>query len=127
MKEYHFSGKFYGGIILIAVSLIIGKITQVLFLFHYNNPSIRWTALIIYILSWIPFFIGAWWVGKEYTNAIRKYFSYKYYHQTIKSGTQKAIAKTKERTKNLQNKVKKTFDLQKEKHKSSAKKERLFL
>ncbi len=191
MKEYHFSGKFYGGIILIAVSLIIGKITQVLFLFHYNNPNIRWTALIIYILSWIPFFIGAWWVGKEYTNAIRKYFSYKYYHQTIKSGTQKAIAKTKEefekrnvwrnkyqkiqnvaknsatrnvnenhisvqksdsfhfsrispslknfahqkrdyakflkeRTKNLQNKVKNRFELQKERNKRLPKKEKLF-
>ncbi len=126
MKEYNLSGKFYFGIILIAVSLIIGKITQITFLFHYNDPTIRWTALTIYILSWIPFFIGAWWVGKEYTKAIRKYFSYKYYHQTIKSGTKKAIAKTKERTKSLQNKVKNTFELQKERHKLSQKRRKLF-
>jgi len=115
MTRYHFSGKFYLGIVLIIVSLIIGKITQIIFLFNYSDTTIRWTSLIIYILSWIPFFIGAWWIGKEYTNAIRKYFSYKYYHQTIKSSTQKAFAKTKERTRNLQNKVKNKWEIQREK------------
>jgi len=115
MGKYHFSGKFYAGLILIVASLIVGKITQIIFLFNYSNVTLRWTSIIIYLLSWIPFFIGAWWVGKEYTNAIRKYFSYQYYHQTIKSGTQKALSKTKERTKDIHDKMKSRWEIQKEK------------
>ena len=51
--------------------------------------------LIVYIVSWPMLFLGIWWAGKDYYDAVKKYFSYKYYHEHMKKGTRKAIAKTK--------------------------------
>ncbi|MBI2102378.1 hypothetical protein HYT55_00940 [Candidatus Woesearchaeota archaeon] len=95
MLKYRFSLKFYLGIVLIIVSLLIGKITQIVFLYYFYDPPIRWTAVVIYVLSWIPFGIGIWWVGREYSQAIRKYFSYKYYHEAVKVHAGKAISKSR--------------------------------
>ena len=55
-----------------------------------------WTSIIIYFFSWPPFILGVYWVGKEYAANIQKYFNYKFYHQSIKHQTKKAIDKGKQ-------------------------------
>lgn len=85
-KHLQLSARFYVGVIFIILSLIIGKITQVTFWYYYDNKVIRWTSAIVYILSWIPFIIGILWVGREYAQAIHRYFSYKFYHESLKRG-----------------------------------------
>ncbi len=95
MSAYHLSLKFYLGILLIVLSLVLGKITQIAFLFYFQDEYIRWLSVIIYILSWIPLVVGLVWVGQEYAEVIKKYFSYKYYHQAIKRKVKQGIAKRK--------------------------------
>ena len=99
LQKLFYSRKFILGIIFIIGSLIIGKITTFTFIRYIQEPFIRWISLTIYLLSWPPFIIGVWWVGKEYADNIRKYFGYKYYHQSIKVKTKKAIKKGKEGSK----------------------------
>tara|TARA_Y100000310_G_C20657932_1_gene803022 strand:- start:1423 stop:1911 length:489 start_codon:yes stop_codon:yes gene_type:complete len=112
------SVKFYGGIAMIFLSLIIGKITFAILVLNFrdNNP-LYWWSLIIYILSWPMLIIGVWWVGEEYYRQVKRYISYKFYHESVKSGTkkvyhhtksgtQKVYHKTRHHTKNIHEKVK---------------------
>ena len=50
--------------------------------------------------------IGIYWVGKEYAVGIRKYLSYRFYHQSIKEKTKKALSKTKEISRRVGSKTK---------------------
>lgn len=95
MFNLKYSIKFYFGILLFLGSLVIGKITLAIFLLYFNNPLIKWSSLIIYILSWPMLIIGIWWIGKEYAKALKRYFGYKFYHQSLKSGAKTIIQKTR--------------------------------
>ncbi len=102
MQQYRFSFRFYVGIALIILSLIIGNITKVFFLLYFNDPDIRWISLIIYLLSWPMLIMGAWWAGRETYQALKRYFSYRFYHQQLKEGTKRVYHRTRE----LKDKVK---------------------
>jgi hypothetical protein len=60
--------KFYFGIVFITLSLIIGKVTIVTFL-YYGGMG-KYLSVIAYIISWPMLFIGVYWSGKEYMNKI---------------------------------------------------------
>jgi hypothetical protein len=78
-----FSQKFYTGVILIIASLIVGKITQGLFIWYFNNEFIRQLAIITYIISW-PFFIaGIWMVGTEYADTYKQWRSFRLCYQKL--------------------------------------------
>ena len=83
------------GIFFIVISLILGTITKATFIFYYHDSHLRWTSVIIYLLSWIPLIVGVWWVGHEYSEAVKKYFSYKFYHQAFKTQAGRALSKTR--------------------------------
>ena len=95
MRKLILTSKFYLGILLFILSLIIGKITTVSFLLSRNDELIKWTSVIVYILTWPMMFVGIWWAGSEYTQQIKRYFSYKYYHNHVKEGTKKALVTSK--------------------------------
>jgi len=101
-----FSTKFYLGIFFIILSLVIGKIVQFTFFAYFNDHFIRWISVIIYILSWIPFILGIWWVGREYAAAVQKYFSLKFYRESAKKGARKAVHETKNLGKKVGHKTK---------------------
>src|SRR3989344_4529458 len=94
--QYRFSVKFYVGIFFIIASLVIGKITTFLFIFHFDDVILRYTSAVIYLLSWPLLFLGIWWVGKEYSDAVRRYVSYQFYQESVKKGTKKAVEKTRQ-------------------------------
>ncbi len=100
-----FSWKFYLGVVMIIASLVLGKIAAAIFILYLDDATIRWLSAVIYILTWPLLFIGIWWVGKEYYDSIRRYASYRFYHESLKKGTQKAIGKTKELKSKVQEKV----------------------
>lgn len=77
------SAKFYAGVSLIVLSLIIGKITLAIFVLHLNNVLVRWGSLIMYMITWPMLILGIWWVGEEYYSAIKKYLTYRYYHEKV--------------------------------------------
>ena len=110
MFPYKFSTKFYFGILFIAASLILGKITTFIFFWYFNDTSLRWISLIIYVLTWPLLIIGIIWVGTEYASAIRKYISYQFYHEKVKDRTQQAFYKTKEISSAMHQKVKNKLD-----------------
>ena len=93
--------KFYAGILFIITSFLVGKITQFTFFAYFQNQTIRWISILFYSISWIILTIGVWWVGKESSDAIRRYFSYRFYHESAIKGTKHAIKTTKK----LQKKV----------------------
>lgn len=101
-----YSKKFYAGIVLFALNFVIGAIVKILFLFKFkdlgalkesilsfNSPNsvYLWILIIVYLISWAMLVIGIWWIGAEYTAALKKYFSYRYYHESFKRGTKKAL------------------------------------
>ena len=90
-----FAPKFYLGIALTVASLIIGGITKLTFLVYFTIDFIRWLSLIFYFLSWPMLVLGVWWVGKEYYIAIRKYFTYRFYHESVKRKAKGAYHKTR--------------------------------
>ncbi|MEW5896591.1 MAG: hypothetical protein AB1668_02785 [Nanoarchaeota archaeon] len=96
MFRFKHTHKFYLGMVLIIGSFIVGKISTATFLLYLGDPSIRWLSIIAYVLSWIILVIGGWWVGKEYVEEIKKYISYKYYHESIKEGTKQIKEGTKQ-------------------------------
>ncbi len=96
MQQYRFSLQFYIGIVLIILSLIIGNVTKVFILLYFNDPDIRWISLIIYVLSWPILIVGAWWAGRETYQALKRYFSYRFYHQHLKEGTKRVYHRTQE-------------------------------
>lgn len=101
MIRYRFSGRFYLGILLVLASLLLGKITLVIFIMNLDDSLLRWASLAVYLVSWPMLIIGVWWVGKEYAESVGKYFSYRYYHESMKKNTQKVYDITKEKTKRL--------------------------
>ena len=112
MKFWNYlSIKFYVGILFVALSLIIGKITTFMFLYYFNDMKIRWAAIIIYILSWPLLILGVYWIGKEYSASIKKYITYQYYHESIKSGTRKALYKTKQIGSSVKNRFDEKFHM----------------
>lgn len=94
-----YGAKFYVGIVLIILSLIIGKITTFYFITRFGDQLVMWTSLIVYIISWPMLIVGVWWVGEEYAESIQKYFQYKFYKESLKKTGRKVIDKTKEKTK----------------------------
>ncbi|MBU0470346.1 MAG: hypothetical protein KKA62_02710 [Nanoarchaeota archaeon] len=106
MVKIKYSPKFYLGVILLISNFIIAKIMTVIFFLYFNNKLIRWSSLVVYVLTWGMLILGAYWVGKEYAKAINKYFSYKYYHKSFKEGTKRALNKTKIETIKLHSNVK---------------------
>ncbi len=110
MPSYNFSSKFYIGIFFILLSFTLGKIATITFVWYFTDATLRWLSVGIYILSWPLLIVGIIWVGKEYAQTIQKYISYQYYHETIKSRTQKAFYKTKEISQNVHEKVKNQLD-----------------
>jgi hypothetical protein len=108
-----YSLKFIWGVILVALSLIIGGITKVIFVLYLDDNSIAITMVVLYILSWPMLIVGVWWVGKEYAEIIKRYFQYRYYHKYVTAGakkvahTTKAVhAKARERGGQIKNNVK---------------------
>lgn len=91
---------------MIILSLVIGKITQVAFFFYLYDDLIRWASIVVYLISWPMLFIGVWWMGKEYADSLRRYFSYKFYQEYVKAGTRKVYRATKEKTKKLKENMK---------------------
>jgi len=90
-----FSAKFYVGIVLIVLSLVIGKITLAIFILYFNDDTAKSASMIIYALSWPMLLLGVWWVGKEYADKVKRYFDYKYYQRHLIKGTVKAYQLTK--------------------------------
>lgn len=93
-----FSWKFYLGIILILLSFIIGKITTIMFFIYFDDKYLRWLALAVYLLSWPMLLWGAWWLGKESYDKLKKYLRYQFYRESIKNRTAKAYHAAKEKT-----------------------------
>jgi hypothetical protein len=98
---------------MIIGSLLIGALTKILLILYFYDALMRWTLLIVYFLTWPPLIVGAWWVGKEAADKIKRYASYKFYHHSLKegtkrvySGTKKVYSATKERTRKFQEKAK---------------------
>ena len=60
-----------------------------------EEKFVRNSMILLYVLSWPMLFLGVWWMGKEYADSLRKYFQYKYYHQSVKTGSKKAYQATK--------------------------------
>ncbi|MBI4983166.1 hypothetical protein HZC32_00790 [Candidatus Woesearchaeota archaeon] len=96
-----FSWKFYTGIVLVVLSLIIGGVTKILLLLYFDDLFWRWLNLTLYVLSWPLLIWGAWWVGKEYLEKVKKYADYKFYHESLKRGTAHVYSLTKEKTQKL--------------------------
>jgi len=107
MVKLNFSLKFWMGVLLIVLSTIMGRVGQFMFLYYFDDSFIRWLSVAIYVLSWPPLFLGIWWVGKEYADTIRKYFSYKFYHQSMMKGTKKVFYGAKDGARILTEKAKK--------------------
>ncbi|MFH0701584.1 MAG: hypothetical protein V2A62_04055 [Candidatus Woesearchaeota archaeon] len=98
-KEY--SWKFYLGVALVILSVITGIITKILMFVYLNNPLWFWVDVFFYLLSWVVLIIGAWWIGKEYVEKIKRYANYKFYQESIKKGTTKMYRITREKTHRL--------------------------
>jgi hypothetical protein len=90
MKSKVFTLKFYMGVILIVASLTLGKLTIASFLWSQSSIG-QWISIIVYVLSWPMLFWGAWLAGKEYTNSIKKYNSFKFYHDSAKKGAKHMV------------------------------------
>lgn len=110
MFQLKFSLKFYLGIIFIILSLVVGNLTKILFFLYFNEVSLRLVWAVIYLMSWPVLFWGIWLAGSEMYANIRKYFTYRFYKEHLKEGTQKAYyhtqklkEKVKKRIKNDQN------------------------
>jgi len=108
-----YSIKFIWGAILIVLSFIIGGVTKVIFFWYLNNKLIAGSMVALYFASWPMLILGAWWVGKEYAESIKRYFRYKYYHKYVAAGAKKVVdttkvvgAKARERGGQIKNNVK---------------------
>jgi hypothetical protein len=60
--------KFYLGIVFITLSLIIGKVTIVTFL--YYGQFGKYLSVAAYLISWPMLFVGVYCCGKEYINKV---------------------------------------------------------
>lgn len=102
--KYKFSWKFYAGIVLVILSFLMGKVTVATFLLH-QELSWRIGSVIVYILSWPILFVGILWIGTQYGEAVKRYMSYRFYHDSLKEGTKKVVGKTREKTLGLRDKM----------------------
>ena len=105
MFQLRFSLKFYIGILFIIVSLVVGNISKILFFLYFNDVSLRLVWAVIYLVSWPLLFLGAWWAGSETYGTIKKYFTYRYYRDHLKEGTQKVYHRTQEFKEKVKEKV----------------------
>jgi len=80
-----FSKKFYIGIWLIIISLIVGKLTQAAFIIYFTNDFIRKLSVIVYLISWPPFLLGIAWAGMEYVDKYNRFFTIKYYREKMRN------------------------------------------
>jgi hypothetical protein len=94
MRKHKFTAKFYLGFAFVILSLIVGKVTQITFFLYFNEQTIRDLSVIIYLLSWPPFIVGMWWIGKEYADKIRKYSSF-FAHEAVKKRARKVAHHTR--------------------------------
>lgn len=89
--------KFILGVVIIIVSLILGKLVLIPFFLFPLSFTAKWTLLIIYILTWPMMFVGIYFAGMEgYRLATHKYKEYK--KRTIyrvKTTSKKAAEHTK--------------------------------
>src|SRR3989338_7787633 len=92
-----YSKRFYLGIILLALNFILGALAKVIFFLHFNDLFWFWFSIVLYSLSLVMLVLGIWWVGAEYSAALKKYFTYRYYHESLKSGTRKIHNKVKDK------------------------------
>ncbi len=93
--ELKYSLKFYWGIILISLSLILGFVSKITFIFYFYDSYLQMLSAVIYLFSWPLLILGVWWVGKEYADSLRRYFQYHYYHEHLKRGSHKIYDATK--------------------------------
>ncbi len=91
-----FSRKFYLGVFLIVLSLILGKVATAIFILYLKDAFWRWSAIAIYVISWFMLAVGVWWVGKEYSDSLRKFLGYKFYHERMYHHTKRFYDRTKE-------------------------------
>jgi hypothetical protein len=105
------TGKFYWGLALIISSLILGKVTQFIFFFYFEDNTLLWLSIIVYILSWPMLIVGAWMIGTEYYESLKRYFGYKFYQESLKKSTQKMLQVTREKTDRLKSGVKNKISL----------------
>jgi predicted DNA repair protein MutK len=89
--------KFILGVVIIVVSLILGKLIFIPFILFPLSYDVKWILLIIYILTWPLMFVGIYFAGMEgYRLATHKYKEYK--KRTIyrvKTSSKKAAEHTK--------------------------------
>ena len=85
VENRKFSKKFYIGIWLIIISLIVGKLTQAAFIIYFTNDFIRKLSVIVYLISWPPFLLGIAWAGMEYVDKYNRFFTIKYYREKMRS------------------------------------------
>jgi len=84
-SKKRYSKRFYIGIWLIIISLVVGKITQATFIFYFNNDFIRRLSIVTYLISWPPFLLGIAWAGMEYVNKYNRFFTLNYYREKIQN------------------------------------------
>ena len=77
--------KLYIGIVFIISSMILGIITQAVFVYYFTNEFIRDLSVIMYVFSWFLLIVGITWAGKEYFNKYNRFFTFKYIKGKIKS------------------------------------------
>ncbi len=98
--------KCYAGFVLIAASFLLGFISKVIILRYFYSPAWISMSIFIYLISWIMLVVGGVWVGKEYFEATQKYFTYQYYHESVKQQTSKALVKAKDVHEKVKGKLK---------------------
>ncbi|MFC1741622.1 hypothetical protein ACFL3V_03750 [Nanoarchaeota archaeon] len=110
------TAKFIIGMVLIIVSLILGKLVLVPILIFPGSETWRVAMVIAYAFSWILILVGIWLAGVEgYRLATHKYKVYqkktihrvKRHSKNAVNHTKNAARKTKKVTKNAARKTKK--------------------
>ncbi len=104
---FHFphSTRFFAGVVLIVGSFVFGLLSKIWLVVYFQDGLWRWAPIIIYFLSWVLLIFGAWIVGVEYAESVRKYTSYSFYHNTLRDGTTQAIHKTRELKEKVKGKI----------------------
>jgi hypothetical protein len=50
--------------------------------------------------------LGIWWAGRDYFEKIKKYGDYRFYHESVKSGTRRVYTITRTHTRAIGDKAK---------------------
>lgn len=106
MFRYKYSTKFYLGLIILILSLILGKVGLYYLVFFNKGSGLFWLGVFIYLVSWPLTIWGVWWVGIEYADKIKKFISYKFYTQSLTRGTKRVVRAGATGTKTVGRKVK---------------------